>query len=82
MIDDKKLSEAIEDFVKRANDEGTLVTGWMVIASTLHSNGEATENGFTYGSSQHMPMFMKLGLAETVSQDIRHQMLMGDSRGE
>lgn len=81
-IDDTELADAIEAFVKKANGDGTLVTGWVVIASTLHSDGPTTENGYTYGSSQHMPPFMKLGLVETVSQDLRNQMLIGDTRSE
>ena len=78
--DDKKLGDAIEEFVKNAAGDGTLVTGWLVIATTLHSDGDTTENGYTYGSSQHMPPALKLGLVETVSQDIRNQMLIGDTR--
>lgn len=81
-IDDKELSDAIEAFVKQAAGDGTLVTGWMVVASTLHSDGPTTENGYTYGSSQNMPPFVKLGLMETVSQDLRNQMLIGDTRSE
>jgi hypothetical protein len=82
MIDSKQLSDSIEEFVKDAAGDGTLVTGWLVIASTLHSDGPTTENGFTYASSEHMPAFLKLGLTEAVSQDIRNQMLIGDSRSE
>lgn len=81
-MNDTDLANAIEEFVKQANGDGTLVTGWMVIASTLHSDGPTTQNGYTYGSSQDMPPFMKLGLVETVSQDLRNQMLLGDTRSE
>jgi hypothetical protein len=66
------VDEFMDTYVRKVFGETNMVTGWVIIAATANAAEGGDPSGFVYASSDGMPEYSKLGLVNSVSNDIQN----------
>lgn len=73
----KKLEDAVDDYIKgKSEEDGTFVTGWVLVASLSSPDHDSTHtDGYVTVSSEGLPHHAQVGLLK-VSLDDKQAMSM------
>jgi hypothetical protein len=78
----KKLESAVDDYIKaKSEEDGTFVTGWVMVASLSSPDHDSTHtDGYVTVSSEGLPHHAQVGLLK-VSLDDKQAMSMFNAMG-
>ena len=72
---ENEFEEALGDYLSAEIGEDQLITNWVVVAATVDpETGE--EAGFTYSGNDAAPIHLRLGLLQTVINDMNNVALL------
>ena len=71
MSDLKKLESAVDDYIKaKSEEDGTFVTGWVMVASLSSPDHDSTQtDGYVTVSSEGLPHHAQVGLLKVSLDD-------------
>lgn len=65
------MDDAVTSFIKRTQGSSTIITGWVIVASTAEGAIKGEPLGFTLLGSAGLAEHVKLGLLESGAQVIK-----------
>lgn len=67
----KKLEDAVDDYIKgKSEEDGTFVTGWVLVASLSSPDHDSTHtDGYVTVSSEGLPHHAQVGLLKVSLDD-------------
>lgn len=72
------IDDAISAYIKSEGDDGTFVTGWIIVASVSSPEHDATRSdGYVTASSDGLPHHTQVGLLTVALQDKQSISLFG-----
>jgi hypothetical protein len=73
------IDHSISTHVKTNKDEGSIVTGWVLVASVQHPES-MSQDGYVVQSSASLPHHTQIGLLQMAIEDKRNISMMSTIR--
>lgn len=79
MSDVKDLEKAVDEYIKsKGEEDGTFVTGWVLVASLSSPEHDSTRtDGYVTVSSDGLPHHVQVGLLSVALEDKRTMSMLG-----